>query len=159
MAVVRVTGVKTVDRRLKRLALKDAKRIGRQAINKGMTPIVKQLRKETPKGPTGNLRKAVGKRNKKNRETGVQEAKVGYNVGLKHRKTKPGAKRKARRRAPHAHLVALGTKKRFWKSGKSTGKMPANKAVARAYRAAAPKAKQVMIQTVKEKIQQASRKR
>lgn len=156
---VRITGVKKVDRRLKRLALKDAKRIGRAAINKGMTPVVKEIRKATPKGPTGTLKKAVGKRNKKNRRTGIQEAKVGYNVGLKHRKAKPGAKRKPKKRAPHAHLFGIGTKSRSWKSGKSTGRMPGNKAVGKAYRASAQKSLAVMKQSVDDGIKKAARKK
>ena len=154
---IKFTGQYEVFRRLKHLATKDAKRIGRQAINKGMTPIAQALRKETPKGPTGTLKRSVGKKNKKNRKTGIQEAKVGYNVGKK--PFRVGRGKVSRTRAPHAHLFAMGTKNRSWKSGKSTGHMPGNHAVHRAYRASAPKAEKVIIETIKVGIKKLKAKR
>ena len=149
---VRVTGIKQLDRRLKKLAKKDARRIGRQAINKGLTVISKQIKSKTPKGPTGNLKKSVGKRNKKNKRKGIQEAKAGFNVGLKNRKQKPGSKRKPKRRAQHAHLYTIGTQSRKHKSGKSVGRMPGNNIISVAYRASAKKSIKVMTESAKQGI-------
>jgi hypothetical protein len=98
-----VTGDRELDRRLAHLSDKGAKRAGRAAINAGLTVVAKAIRAavppvETPGHRKSSITKAVGSRNKKNRTTGVQEAKAGFGVG-----------KKRGRVAPHAHLLALGT--------------------------------------------------
>lgn len=157
---VHVTGVRDIDRKLKRLALKDAKRIGRSAINKGMTPIAKAIKKATPKGPArwvkfsgvstwvkgGLLRKSVGKRNNKSKRTGIHEAKVGYNVGINSKSKKKNAK--------YAHLFAAGTKNR-----RGRGKMPANKVVSRVYATNSQNSINIMRQAVNDGILKAARKK
>jgi hypothetical protein len=108
-----ITGDKALDAKLKDLELRTAKRIARKAINKGLTQIARGQRAAAP---TKRIKGTVGSRNKKNRKTGLAEAKVGMNVGKK--LTNP-------KRMPHAHLLALGTSERTTRSGASRGRMPA----------------------------------
>ena len=78
------------------------------------------IRREAPKGPTGNLRKRI-------------RAKT-YKRGQRPR----GAY--AWSAAPHAHLNIRGTQERFHKSGKSVGRMTPNPFVDRGASAGMPEA-------------------
>jgi hypothetical protein len=92
---------------------------------------------------SGLLRRSVGSSLKNRR--GRIEGKAGLNVGKKPSKT-PNAY------APHAHLVTLGTKIRFHKSGKNVGRMRPNRFVRRASAAAAGAARQAAILEIKRQI-------
>ena len=115
------TGERALDRRLEKLGEREAKKIARKAINKALTLLAKSIKEEAPSKRT---RKAIGRRFKKNKRTGVTEAKAGVNVGKK---------RGASTRAPHAHLIVTGTGNRSrrrlggWAAGgsgrKGTGRM------------------------------------
>lgn len=118
-----ITGDRQLERALSRLADKSADRVASAAIRGGLRAIVLAAKKDAPVGPTGNLRKSIRSRFERSRYTGKLSAKAGLNVG-KRAKLEDGSRIGAR--APHAHLVALGTKQRAHKSGKSTGTMPAN---------------------------------
>ena len=124
-----ITGEADLEATLKKLSDRTADKVARSALRAGLTVIARAMRKAAPRGPTGNLRKAIGSRLVRSRKTGVVTAKAGINVG----KNRKG-------RAPHGHLVALGTKPRTRKriGGKfafitspapeqlRTGTMPAN---------------------------------
>jgi len=142
-----VTGERKLDRQLKQLGDKTAKRINAAAIRSGMAVVRKAVKAETPRGPTGNLKRSIGARFKKKRTTGIYEAKVGGNVGKRSKEstTRGGKVRKANA-APHAHLVLLGTSERFNKSGASRGTMPANNAVSRGFAKSQARARQVISQ-------------
>lgn len=117
------TGDRALDRRLASLEKREAKKFARKAINAALTIANKSIKSEAP---SKRVRKSIGKRFKKNKRTNVTEAKAGINVGKK---------RGANTRAPHAHLVALGTRRRKrrrlggWAKGRSgklrTGRMRA----------------------------------
>jgi hypothetical protein len=95
----------------------------------GLTVIRKAIKAKAPK-QTGLLKKSIGNRLEKRKGNRPMGAKTGINVG----KTRKG---KTSNRAPHGHLVALGTtKQRERKSGGSTGRMTANSFVSEATRSA-----------------------
>lgn len=156
MARMILTGDKELEATLKTLADKAADRVARSVLGAGLTVIARAMKAAAPVGKTGAVKASIGKRNERKKRTGVFEAKTGVNVGKK-------TKRKGKF-APHAHLVALGTKPRVRKTigGKfgyiknpsqqqlSTGTMPSNPFVKRAYetsRAAA--ATRMQIQSIK----------
>lgn len=68
------------------------------------------IQTEAPVGPTGNLRRSVvaKKFSHSLKDRPAAFCAIDYRTG------------------PHAHLVEYGTSARAWKSGKSTGIMPAN---------------------------------
>lgn len=112
-----VTGVEELDRSISNLDTRSQKRIARPAVSRAMTFLKRKIQKAAPVGPTGNLKKSIGTRFKKDR--GVTSGKVGIDVG-------EAAKRKYDVSAPHGHLVALGTQQRQTESGANRGKMPKN---------------------------------
>ena len=134
-----LTGNKEIEALLKKMADKEADKISRSALGAGLSVIAKAIKKAAPVGPTGNLRNSIGKRLEKGKKGGAITAKTGINVGKRTKKEKTAGKLTTGR-APHAHLVALGTVARNRKSigGKfsyvktpseqqlSTGTMPAN---------------------------------
>lgn len=87
----------------------------RKAVEQGGT--LKVLRNLTPRGPTGNLKRAVGIKSKTYTKTGVGIVIVGYKAGRKifepFDPTKLGY---------HQGLVEFGTKKRYRRS-KVTGEL------------------------------------
>ena len=119
--------------------------MARSTLGAGLTVINKAQRQAAPVGPTGNLKANIGKRNERNKRSGVFEAKTGIGVGKKSTKLRKGIVN-----APHGHLVALGTKPRTRKTigGKfsylknptqqqlSTGTMPSNPFIKQAYESA-----------------------
>ena len=135
-------------------------RIIKAGLGAGLNRLRTAIRKEAPKGVHGGIRKAIGRQIKKGKQGGVWFAKAGVNVGLK----KGGPVR-----APHGHLVALGTEERFRKhiGGKfkyldaaaqnnpemlSTGIMPANDFVGRGYNRAIGKALETLERRVEKKL-------
>lgn len=129
-----VTGKRRIDKKLDRLEDKVRTKFMRSNVSKAGTVLRKAVAAAAPVGKTKKLKKAIGKSTKKVRGQGdggadFQGLRVGTNVGKKGDKA-----------APHAHLVALGTKKRQTKDGKSLGRMKKNdfvkKAAKRAWRAA-----------------------
>ncbi len=103
-----ITGDKELDRLLYQMGEKSVRKIARIPLGKGLTVVARAIRREVPAATTAGhknkrIKQAIGKRNKKNRRKGYHEAKAGIHVGKK-------------KGAPHAHLLALGTKERF--SGK-----------------------------------------
>lgn len=82
------------------------------ALGRAITPAYKRLRKNTPKGPSGNLRRAVSKKTKKYTKSGAGVALIGF------RKPPRGTAvedRRANELGYHAHLVEKGTRSRTTK--------------------------------------------
>ena len=139
MTRIYLTGDKELEATLKNLADKEAYKIARSALGAGLSKMAAAIRRAAPVGPTGNLKANIGKRLEKGKRGGKIMAKAGVNVG-KTKKTEKAAGKSGRDRAPHAHLVALGTQRRARQAigGRfagirnptdqqlSTGTMPAN---------------------------------
>ena len=113
-----VTGVEAIERQLRHLSDKGKDRVSRSALGGGLTVVRREIKKAAPK-ESGLLKKSIGRRLEKRKGNRPMVAKAGINVG----KTRKG---KTANRAPHGHLVALGTGWRQRRGGGSTGRMPAN---------------------------------
>lgn len=168
MANFSITGDKKLDRALAELGKRDASVARRAGVRGAMTIIARGIRSEVPVGKTKALKKSIGSRMakaKRGPNKGTTEAKVGVNVG-----------KKSGKRAPHSHLVALGTKERWtgtrtWKNKggtvtKSTGnprayrgEMPSNDFVGRGFRKTSGQALQKCLSELVKKIEQAAKKK
>lgn len=152
-----ITGDEELDRTLKRLATSGQKRIARAALGKALTVLARGVRNAIdPKQKSA--KKTVGTKNKKNKKTGVHEAKVGLGIGkrTKSKKQRVGNKPGVGISKTNIHWLVLGTKSRTTDDGKSTGAMPP---VGKGWlkdglKAAEPEAFRVMQETVKTKLAQ-----
>ena len=145
MSVV-VTGDKAIDRKLKNVGEKTARKVTRRGVSKGTNVSTREIRKSAPVGKTKKVKKGVGQRNLKASEAGGNiEAKAGIGVGKKTKKTG--------KFAPHGHLVALGSKRRKNKKGANRGVMPRNDFVRRAFERTKSRSYDVMRQAIAEGIQ------
>lgn len=126
--------------RLRELPVRAQRNVVRRSLSAGATVMVRAIRRAAPRGPTGNLKRSIGK-SIKVKGGKITVAKVGIDVGKKRlfRVVNAGRSRFGRQGA-HGHLVALGSKRRFKKSGQSTGKMPRNPFVRQAAAASEPAA-------------------
>jgi hypothetical protein len=113
-------GVKVAYPELKNLAL-ELQQFGPQitrkylkaALNKAAPPALAALRQTTPKGPTGNLRRAITKKAIVYDETGNGVLLVGYTLAGQGGTIPTGGKvQKGKDRAFHAGLIEFGTAKR-----------------------------------------------
>lgn len=101
-----------VTRALDNLDKRQSAKAMKAAVRAGGKYLKPKMKADAPVGPTGNLRKKVGSRVKKGRKSGDYFAAV-------------------RSFSRHHHLVVMGTRDRFTKSGAFRGRMPANDFVAR----------------------------
>lgn len=101
-----ITGDVELEKTLAKLADKAADRVARSAIGAGLTVMKGAIKKAAPVGKTGMLKKSIGSRFQRASHGKPVVAKAGVNVGKKKKKEVNT------KRAPHAHLVALGTKAR-----------------------------------------------
>lgn len=92
-ANIEITGAKELQRKLKRLPDKLARKVSGQATRAAMTPIRKAIRKNAPVGPTGNLKRSTFTRLKRYQQGQYFLATVGPKWPL-------GA---------HGHLIEFGT--------------------------------------------------
>lgn len=120
LVTVEVRGLPELEAALERLSGFQAQAIREKAIAAGARSLVAPMRAAAPKGPTGNLRKAVGARKARNIGRGRDPAVVVVSSV-----------------APHRHLVIRGTAPRFTKAGAYRGVMPSNPFVDRAWQASA----------------------
>tara|TARA_R110000824_G_scaffold28583_1_gene95884 strand:- start:91 stop:645 length:555 start_codon:yes stop_codon:yes gene_type:complete len=105
-----ITGDAELERTLSKLSDKGADRVARSALGAGVAVMRSAIKKAAPVGATGTLKKNIGSRLQKAKRGRPVVAKAGVNVG---KKKKTAASLEGRgKRAPHAHLVALGTKPR-----------------------------------------------
>jgi hypothetical protein len=79
------------------------------ALGRAIKPTYTLIRKLTPRGPTGNLKKAVRKKTKRYPKDGSGVAVAGY---TKPPRGKVESDRKSNERGYHAHFVEKGTKLR-----------------------------------------------
>ncbi len=112
--VVQISGERVLRATLEQLATKETRRAARKALNSGMSILKRALRAaapdpETPGHDGKGLRAAINSRHKRNSRSGIVEAKVGIGVG----KSKYSKAKGNQQRAPHLHLIALGTQDRF----------------------------------------------
>lgn len=137
-ASITLEGYEQFSRKLDRMDDSLSRKIIRKAVNAGGTVLVRAVRRATPVGPTGNLKRNIKKRIKKY-PSGVIVAVLGG----------------AWPEGAHLHLVEAGTEDRYHESSKYVGKMPALHFVARAFReshAAAEKALRTKLTTELEKV-------
>lgn len=92
---------------LKSLETNGIARVAKSVVGAGATVIRRNIAKMAPVGETGSVKKSIGRRVIKDRVSGLVSAKIGVNVG---KRTKLKG-----RHAPHAHMVAAGTRPRFRK--------------------------------------------
>ncbi len=111
MITVDLIGARELQRAFKTLEKKVQRSVGRKGITAGSTPLMKRIRALAPVGPTGNLKKSIGRKYK--RFGGVDVVIVGPRI-----KTGEAS-------GQHAYIVEYGTKERFTESGASRGVMPA----------------------------------
>lgn len=114
---VKLLGVKQLAKQLKHLGGKGAIKALRAGVGKALAVLRKSIKKQIPAAHK-SIGKSVGSKVKINKQDGVV-AKVGLNIG----------KKKGKGRAPHAMIYVGGTADRKTKSGKPTGRMPANPVV------------------------------
>jgi len=81
------------------------------ALGKTIDPALKALKSNTPKGPTGNLRRAVRKKTKRYVKDGAGIAMAGYTAAPKKR----GDGLKGSQKGHHQGWLEFGTKQRFTK--------------------------------------------
>lgn len=142
-----LTGDKELDALLQQMKQKSADAIAKAALGGALSATAAGIRKAAPVGETKDLKASIGSRFEKQRGRRGPTAKAGVNVGKMtvSRAEKLTKKWGARKMAPHAHLVGLGTAKRYRKSiggrfrgmhaddneKRTTGTMPSNDFVMR----------------------------
>lgn len=127
-----VTGVRKIDRKLKKLPRRPANRVARAGLTKGARLAAKLIKGKIP-SRLKSVRAAIGHSVKKSKD-GVTKAKAGAAVG-KSRRKKPPKKSSSKGvgiSRNNVHWWLLGTTERHHKSGRGTGKMPANGVVKQA---------------------------
>lgn len=158
---LKLEGVRELVETLKEVGGRGAKNGAKAAMRAGQKPILQQLRQEvrTQAGKvTGILQKSPGQSVDSTKE-GVVTGKVGINVGTKrggYRITGGVGKTRrvnARKTAPHAHLLALGTKTRQTKSGANRGRIEKRPMVPAAVSKTQSTALHAMEAKLKERIQ------
>jgi hypothetical protein len=162
---IKLVGIKDVDRKLKRMESKDARKAARAGVGASLTVYGKAIRREigAEAGASQRLKRAlkktIGRKAKRGRRTGY-EAKTGLGVG----KRKPIAGGRAKGAGvgvskQNVHWFALGTKDRTQKStGRSTGALKPIGAVRRAIISSRSAALKALRTATLKKIDQLTRK-
>jgi hypothetical protein len=115
-------------------------------VKRAMKPAEEELKRQTPVGPTGNLRRGIATKAKRYTKTGSAVAIVGYRKAGTGKPPKEGTKRrnKASDKTQHQFLVEYGSKPRVTKSGANRGRMPAIDPIGQASRAAESQVKALL---------------
>jgi hypothetical protein len=115
-------------------------------VKRALKPAQEELKRQTPVGPTGNLRRGIATKAKRYPKTGSAVAIVGYRKSGSGRPPKEGAKRrnKSADQTQHQFLVEYGSKPRVTKSGASRGRMPAKRPIEQASRASESQVKALL---------------
>lgn len=111
----KMEGMDELVRKLKKLDTRSGRKVLRKGTRAASTPIQKAIRAATPVGPTGNLKKSIGRKFKFYRASTTDVSIIGPRIGTK-----------KQFRGFIGWIVEFGTKLRSTKAGKSTGRMPAN---------------------------------
>ncbi len=114
--------LEALERKLRSLEVRSQRKVLRKGTRAASTPIQKAIRNAAPVGPTGNLKRSIGRKFKFYRGSLTDIAVIG-----------PQIKRKEGALGYHGHLVEFGTKERTIKNlwGRpgvkgSAGRMPPN---------------------------------
>ena len=116
------------------------------AVKRAMKPAEEELKRQTPVGPTGNLKRGIATKAKRYPKTGSAVAIVGYRKSGTGKPPKEGTKRrnKASDKTQHQFLVEYGSKPRVTKGGANRGRMPAMHPIEQASRAAESQVKALL---------------
>lgn len=116
------------------------------AVKRAMKPAEEELKRQTPVGPTGNLKRGIATKAKRYPKTGSAVAIVGYRKSGTGRLPKEGTKRrnKASDKTQHQFLVEYGSKPRVTKGGANRGRMPAMHPIEQASRASESQVKALL---------------
>lgn len=143
MALPPLTGDKELDKKLRRLGDKGAKKVARKAVGQALTVVSRAAKREAP---NKTVRRSIGKRLKRSKGL-VASAKAGVNVGKK--------KSKANRIAP---ILALGTADRQTKAGHNRGRIQPDDFLARSFRSSEGAARSKMADVVATEIPKEARR-
>ena len=115
-------------------------------VKRAMKPAQEELKRQTPVGPTGNLKRGIATKAKRYPKTGSAVAIVGYRKSGTGKPPKEGTKRrnKASDKTQHQFLVEYGSKPRVTKGGASRGRMPAMHPIEQASRASESQVKALL---------------
>ena len=115
-------------------------------VKRALKPAQEELKRQTPVGPTGNLRRGIATKAKRYPKTGSAVAIVGYRKSGTGKPPKEGTKRrnKASDKTQHQFLVEYGSKPRVTKGGASRGRMPAMHPIEQASRASESQVKALL---------------
>ena len=115
-------------------------------VKRALKPAQEELKRQTPVGPTGNLRRGIATKAKRYPKTGSAVAIVGYRKSGTGKPPKEGTKRrnKASDKTQHQFLVEYGSKPRVTKGGANRGRMPAMHPIEQASRAAESQVKALL---------------
>ncbi len=126
-----ITGVSSIDRKLKKFKASPANRIARAGLRKGASLAAKQIKKEVP-AKLKTVRASIGSSVKTKK--GNVTAKVGAAVGKRRSKPKRTTKTGVGISDRNIHWWVLGTDRRRKKStGQNVGKMSANGVVKKGF--------------------------
>lgn len=115
-------------------------------VKRALKPAEEELKRQTPVGPTGNLKRGIVTKAKRYPKTGSAVAIVGFRKSGTGKPPKKGTKRrnKASDKTQHQFLVEYGSKPRMTKSGANRGRMPAMHPIEQASRASASQVKALL---------------
>ena len=115
-------------------------------VKRAMKPAQEELKRQTPVGPTGNLKRGIATKAKRYPKTGSAVAIVGYRKSGTGKPPKEGTKRrnKASDKTQHQFLVEYGSKPRVTKGGANRGRMPAMHPIEQASRASESQVKALL---------------
>jgi hypothetical protein len=116
------------------------------AVKRALKPAEEELKRQTPVGPTGNLKRGIATKAKRYPKTGSAVAIVGFRKSGTGRPPKEGTKRrnKASDKTQHQFLVEYGSKPRVTKGGANRGRMPAMHPIEQASRASESQVKALL---------------
>ena len=127
------------------------------AVKRAMKPAEEELKRQTPVGPTGNLKRGIATKAKRYPKTGSAVAIVGFRKPPKGGAESPKSSKrrnKANNKTQHQFLVEYGSKARFTKRSwagfltgakrSSRGRMPAMHPIEQASRAAESQVKALL---------------
>jgi HK97 gp10 family phage protein len=149
-AEFKMEGAQAVIRRLEALEKRVGKRITRRALSRAALIIVKAMKQAAPVGPTGNLKRSIGRKEKRSIRRRTYMQIVGPRT-----KFKRGGVQKS---GQHGYFVEKGTDERFHKkTGKSTGKMEPTHVFEEAFESVAAYANDVLMREILAGIEETAR--
>lgn len=116
-------------------------------VKRALKPAEEELKRQTPVGPTGNLKRGIATKAKRYPKTGSAVAIVGYRKAPKGGTESPKSSKrrnKANNKTQHQFMVEYGTKPRVTKGGANRGRMPAMHPIEQASRASESQVKALL---------------